>query len=153
MAELGIKGKVSIVTGSARGIGRAISEKLAEEGATLIITDINEEMAKSTANDISSKFNVDTLALKHDVSLEDSTKEVVDKIIEKYSRIDILINNAGITKDSNLMIMPKSSWDVVIAINLTGAFLCTKFVSKQMLKKRRGRICVSLGCGFPIIQI
>ena len=140
MAELGIKGKVSIVTGSARGIGRAILEKLAEEGATLIITDIDEEMAKSTAKDISSKFNVDTLALKHDVSLEDSTKEVVDKIIEKYSRIDILINNAGITKDSNLMIMPKSSWDVVIAINLTGAFLCTKFISKQMLKKKSGRI-------------
>ena len=140
MTDLGIKGKVSIVTGSARGIGRAISEKLAEEGATLIITDINEEKAQSTANDIANKFNVDTLALKHDVSSEDSTKEVVDKVIKKYSRIDILVNNAGITKDSNFMIMPKSSWDVVIAINLTGAFLCTKFVSKRMLKQRNGRI-------------
>jgi 3-oxoacyl-[acyl-carrier protein] reductase len=140
MAELGIKGKVSVVTGSARGIGRAVSEKLAEEGATLIITDIDEETAKSTANDIASKFSVDTLAFKHDVSSEDSTKEVVGKIVEKYSRIDILINNAGITKDSNHMIMPKSSWDMVIAINLTGAFFCTKFVSKRMLKQRSGRI-------------
>ena len=140
MADFGIQGKVSIVTGSARGIGRAISEKLAEEGATVVITDIDEETAKATAEEISSTFHVDCLALKHDVSSEDSTKKMVDKTLETYSRIDILVNNAGITKDSNFMMMPKSSWDVVIAINLTGAFLCTKYVSKQMLKQKSGRI-------------
>jgi len=140
MADLGIKGKVSMVTGSARGIGRAISERLAEEGSIVVITDIHQEMAASTAQDISRRFGVDTLALTHDVSSEDSTKEVVDKVIGKYSRIDILVNNAGITKDANFMMMPKSSWDVVIAVNLTGAFLCTKLVSKQMLRQRSGRI-------------
>ena len=140
MADLGIEGKVAMVTGSARGIGRAISERLAEEGSIVIITDINQEMAASTAQDISKGFGVDTLALKHDVSSEDSTKEVVDKVIEKYARIDILVNNAGITKDANFMMMSKSSWDAVIAINLTGAFLCTKFVSKQMLRQRSGRV-------------
>ena len=140
MADLGIKGKISIVTGGARGIGRAIAEKLAEEGATLIITDINEEMAQSTASDIAKKFNVETLVLKHDVSSEESTKEVVDEVIQKFGKIDVLINNAGITKDSNFMMMPKPSWDMVIAINLTGAFLCSKYVSKRMLKQRSGRI-------------
>mgnify|MGYP006288604103 FL=1 len=140
MADLGIKDKVAMVTGSARDIGRAISERLAEEGAIVIITDINQEMAASTAHDISKRFGVDTLALKQDVSSEDSTKAVVDEIIEDFSRIDILVNNAGITKDANFMMMPKSSWDAVIAINLTGAFLCTKFVSKQMLRQKSGRI-------------
>ncbi len=140
MADLGIKEKVSMVTGAARGIGRAIAEKLAEEGATVIITDINEEMALEAANDMANNFNVETFALRHDVSSEDSTQGVVDEIVKKYSRIDILINNAGITKDGNFMMMPKSSWDVVIAINLTGAFLCTKFVSKRMLRQRSGRI-------------
>ncbi len=140
MAELGIKGKFALITGSARGIGRCIAEKLAEEGSSLIITDINEEMARKTADEISKKYKVETYALKHDVSSEESTKKVVDNIVMKYSRVDILINNAGITKDARLMMMPKSSWDLVISINLTGAFLCTKYISKQMLKQNSGSI-------------
>ncbi len=140
MAELGIKGKIALITGSARGIGRCIAEKLAEEGCALIITDINEEMAENSAGEISKNYGVETYALKHDVSKEESTKEVVDAAVKKFSRVDILVNNAGITKDARLMMMPKSSWDLVISINLTGAFLTTKYVSKQMLKQNSGSI-------------
>ncbi len=140
MDELGLKSRVALITGSARGIGRAIAERLAEESVKIIITDINEEMARKTADEISEKYHVEAFSLRHDVSSEESTREVIDDIVKKYSKIDILVNNAGITKDARLMIMPKASWDLVISINLTGAFLCTKYVSKQMLKQNSGSI-------------
>jgi len=78
--------------------------------------------------------------LRHDVSSEESTKEVVKTIINRFSRIDILVNNAGITKDARIMMMKKEDWDLVLNINLTGAFICTKLVSKQMLKQNSGKI-------------
>ena len=138
--DLGLKDKVAFITGSARGLGRAIAERLAEEKAKIVITDINESMAISTAEEISKKYGVETIALKHDVSSEESTKEVVKSIINRFSRIDILVNNAGITRDARLMIMKQEDWDLVIKINLTGAFICTKLVSKQMLKQKSGSI-------------
>ena len=137
---LGLKDKVAFITGSARGLGRAIAEKVAEENAKVIITDINETMAISTAAEISQKYGVETIALKHDVSSEESTREVVKSIINKFSRIDILVNNAGITRDARLMMMKQEDWDLVLKINLTGAFICTKLVSKQMLKQNSGSI-------------
>jgi 3-oxoacyl-[acyl-carrier protein] reductase len=138
--DLGLKNKVAFITGSARGLGRAIAEKLAEEKVKIIITDINETMAISTAEEISKKYGVETIALKHDVSSEESTREVVKSIINKFSRIDILVNNAGITRDARLMMMKQEDWDLVLKINLTGAFICTKLVSKQMLKQNSGSI-------------
>ncbi len=138
--NLGLKDKVAFITGSARGLGRAIAEKVAAENAKVIITDINETMAISTAAEISQKYGVETIALKHDVSSEESTREVVKLIINKFSRIDILVNNAGITRDARLMMMKQEDWDLVLKINLTGAFICTKLVSKQMLKQNSGSI-------------
>ena len=138
--NLGLKDKVAFITGSARGLGRAIAEKLAEEKAKIVISDINESIAIATAENISKEFSVETIALKHDVASEESTKKVVKTIINKFSRIDILVNNAGITKDSRIMMMKKDDWDLVININLTGAFICTKLVSKQMLRQNSGKI-------------
>lgn len=138
--NLGLKDKVAFITGSARGLGRAIAEKLAEENVKIVISDINETMAISTAEEISKKYCVETIALKHDVSSEDSTREVVKSILNKFSRIDILVNNAGITRDARLMMMKQEDWDIVLKINLTGAFICTKLVSKQMLKQNSGSI-------------
>ncbi len=140
MADLGLAGKVAFITGSARGLGRAIAERLAAEKANIVITDINEEMAKTTAAEIDSKYGVETVAFKHDVASEESTKEVVKAIVAKFSRIDILVNNAGITRDFRMMMMKQDDWDLVLRINLTGAFICTKLVSKQMLKQNSGRI-------------
>lgn len=138
--EFGLKDKVAFITGSARGLGRAIAEKFAAEKVKIAITDINETMALSTAEEISQEYGVETIALKHDVSSEESTREVVKSIVNKFSRIDILVNNAGITRDARLMMMKQEDWDLVLKINLTGAFICTKLVSKQMLKQNSGSI-------------
>jgi 3-oxoacyl-[acyl-carrier protein] reductase len=140
MMDLGIKDKVALITGSARGLGRAIAEKLAGEQAKIVITDINDALATATAAEIATKYGVETLALKHDVASEESTKEVVKAVLGRFARIDILVNNAGITKDARLMMMKQTDWDLVIKINLTGAFICTKLVSKQMLKQNAGSI-------------
>lgn len=138
--DLGLKDKVALITGSARGLGRAIAEKLAGEKVKIAITDINDALATTTAEKISQKFGVETIALKHDVASEESTKEVVKSVINRFSKIDILINNAGITRDARLMMMKQDDWDLVMKINLTGAFICTKLVSKQMLKQNSGSI-------------
>jgi 3-oxoacyl-[acyl-carrier protein] reductase len=138
--DLGLKDKVALITGSARGLGRAIAEKLAAEKVKLAITDINDAMAIATAEEISQRYGVETIALKHDVASEESTREVIKSVIKQFSRIDILVNNAGITRDARLMMMKQDDWDLVMRINLTGAFICTKLVSKQMLKQNSGSI-------------
>lgn len=138
--ELGIKNKVAVVTGSGRGLGRSIAEKLAEEGVYIAITDINSELAEKTAGEIAEKYGVKTKAYKHDVSSDASTQEVMSSIINDFNAIDILINNAGITRDMLLMSMKLDDWSLVLNINLTGAFLCTKYASKQMLRQKSGAI-------------
>jgi 3-oxoacyl-[acyl-carrier protein] reductase len=140
MIDLGLTDKVALITGGTRGLGRAIAEKLAEEKIKIVVTGINEERAKQAANEIAMTYNVETLGLKHDVSSEESTKEVVKSVIAMFKRIDILINNAGVTSDGIMMTMKKENWDKVINTNLTGAFNCTKFVSKHMLKQKSGSI-------------
>ena len=138
--DLGLKDKVALITGSARGLGKAIAEKLAAEKVKIAITDINDALASTTAEEISQKYGVETIALKHDVASEESTKEVVKSVINRFSKIDILVNNAGITRDARLMMMKQDDWDLVLRINLSGAFICTKLVSKQMLKQNSGSI-------------
>jgi 3-oxoacyl-[acyl-carrier protein] reductase len=138
--DLGIKDKVALVTGSARGLGRAIAERLAAEGAKLAITDINDAMAQTTADEIAKEYGVEVIALKHDVASEESSKEVVKAVVGRFSRIDILVNNAGVTRDARMMMMKMDDWDLVLRINLTGAFVCSKLVSKQMLKQNSGSI-------------
>lgn len=140
MINLGLTDKVALVTGGTRGLGRAIAEKLASENVKIVVTGTNGERAKQVSNEISSIYNVETLGLEHDVSSEESTKAVVKHVIEVFNRIDILINNAGVTSDGLMMSMKKENWDKVINTNLTGAFNCTKFVSKQMLKQKSGSI-------------
>jgi len=140
MIDLKLNGKVAIITGGGRGLGRSIAEKLAEQKVITVITDINSELANNTANEISSKYSIETLALKHDVACEESTKEVVKTVTKKFGQIDILVNNAGIIRDARMMMMKKEDWDLVLNINLTGAFNCTKHVSKRMLKHNSGSI-------------
>jgi len=133
------KDQVVLVTGSTRGIGKATAEAFAAEGATAIIIGRNAELAKSVCDGITAQ-NQKADHYIGDVSNTENIQEIVTKILDKYKRIDILINNAGITKDNLLLRMSERDWDDVMSINLRGAFICTKAVTKAMLKAKKGRI-------------
>jgi len=136
---LDLKGRVAIVTGGAQGIGKSIAAQLALAGANVVIADVAEEMAKSTAEEISRKGS-EAVSIVVDVSSLSSVEEMVKKTLDKFGRIDILINNAGITRDALVMRMKEEDWDLVLDINLKGAFNCIKIVSPIMMKQRFGKI-------------
>jgi len=136
---LDLKGRVAIVTGGAQGIGKSIATQLALAGANVVIADMAEEMAKSTAKEISQKGS-EAVSIVVDVSSFSSVEEMVKKTLDKFGRIDILINNAGITRDALVMRMKEEDWDMVLDINLKGAFNCIKIVSPIMMKQRFGKI-------------
>jgi len=132
--------KVAIVTGGAQGIGRAIANALANEGAKIVISDINESLAKTTAEEIAKTAGIETLSVKTNVANYAEVENLVKQTLDKFSKIDILVNNAGITRDNLLMRMSDEEWSQVIDVNLKGVFNCTKAVSKVMMKQRSGRI-------------
>ncbi len=134
-----LKDKIALVTGSARGIGKEIALQLAKAGATVIISDINAEMAKETSDELK-KLGCTTDSFAVDVTNLSSVDEMVNKILDKFKRIDILVNNAGITKDNLLLRMKEADWDAVLTVNLKGVFNCTKVVSKVMVKQQSGKV-------------
>ena len=135
-----LSNRVAIVTGSGRGIGRAIALKLAEVGATIVINDIGEASPlESVAAEITA-MNRESLAILADVSLSPDVARMVETTINTYGRIDILVNNAGITRDQLLLRMSDEDWDKVINVNLKSVFLCTRAVLRHMIKQRWGRI-------------
>ncbi len=132
--------KVAIVTGSGRGIGRAIALKLAEAGATIIINDVGDAAdADSVAEEIKS-LNQESLVILADVSLSADVTRLVETTMNTYGRIDILVNNAGIARDQLLLRMPEEDWDRVLNVNLKSVFLCTKAALRPMIRQRWGRI-------------
>jgi 3-oxoacyl-[acyl-carrier protein] reductase len=133
------KGQVVLVTGGARGIGKAIAELFAKKGADLALADISLESASETAKEMTS-YGVRAMAVKLDVSKSADVAKAFEDITKEYGRIDILVNNAGITKDSLLVRMKEEDWDAVLNINLKGVFLCSKEAVKLMVKQRYGRI-------------
>lgn len=137
---LDIKGKVALVTGGSRGIGKEVAKKLASFGANLIINYTSrEEVALETKKEIED-FGVKCMVVKCDVSKSEEVNLMVDDVIKEFGQIDILVNNAGITRDGLLMRMKEEDFDKVIDINLKGVFNCTKAVSKPMMKKKFGKI-------------
>jgi 3-oxoacyl-[acyl-carrier protein] reductase len=134
-----LKDKVALITGGARGIGKAIAMKFAQEGSDIVVADVNLEEAEKTAKEIES-MGRKSLALTLDVTDYVKTEEAVNKVLDKFSKIDILVNNAGITKDNLLLRMGQPEWDAVINVNLKGTFNCTKAVARPMIKQRQGRI-------------
>jgi len=131
--------RVAIVTGSGRGIGRAIALKLAELGATVVVSDILAKEAEAVAGEIKAAGGK-SLAVIADVSLAADVTRLVEATIKACGRIDILVNNAGIARDKLLVRMPEEDWDKVLAVDLKSVFLCTKAVLRPMLKARWGRI-------------
>jgi 3-oxoacyl-[acyl-carrier protein] reductase len=136
-----LSNKVAIVTGSARGIGRAIALKLAEVGADIVVNDIAAaaEALESTANEIRA-LNRKALAVTADVSSSPDVARLIETAASTMGRIDILVNNAGVTRDQLLMRMTDEDWDTVLNIDLKSAFLCTRAVLRHMMKQRWGRI-------------
>ncbi len=131
--------QVAVVTGSGRGIGRAIALALADQGADLVINDVVADSAEAVAAEIEA-LGRQAMPVVADVTKEDNVQSMVAAVLARFGRIDILVNNAGITRDSLLIRMSEEQWDTVLAVNLKAAFLCTKAVSRPMLKARRGRI-------------
>lgn len=134
-----LDGKVAIITGGARGIGKAISLRLANEGAVVAIVDVLLEAAEETVNEFKSQ-GLKAAAFKADVSSPVEVDATVKSVVETFGRVDILINNAGITKDTLLMRMTPDQWDAVININLKGTFNFTKAVVRPMMKSKGGKI-------------
>ena len=146
-----LKDRVAIVTGAAKGMGRGIALKFAEEGCNVAIADIDVEMARGAAAEISAK-GVGGLALACDVTDINQVKAVVDEVAKKYGKIDILVNNAGaIAKHMNIEDMPEEAWDRVQALNIKSHYLFCKFVVPYMKQARYGKIIgiSSIGAVLP----
>jgi 3-oxoacyl-[acyl-carrier protein] reductase len=137
---MNMEGRVAIVTGSRRGIGRAIANTLAQRGADVIIADRDEEEAKATAIDIAAATGRHTRGLQVDVANHENAKAMIEQVIAEFGHIDILVNNAGITRDTLILRMDEKDWDDVLDINLKGAFNCSKATVRSMMKQRYGRI-------------
>ena len=136
------RGRVAFVTGASRGIGRAIALRLAAEGVTVAAC-ARADHARPVADEIVAAGGA-AQALSVDVTDAGSVREAVRATLERFERIDVLVNNAGIVRDQLLLRMKPEEWDAVIATNLTGAFTCTQAVLRPMLKQRRGRV-ISVG--------
>ncbi len=135
-----LTGKVAIVTGASRGIGRATALALAAEGAKVVVNYASSSAAADQVVAEIAALGSEAIALAADVSKPDQVDALISATMEKWGAIDILVNNAGITRDTLLLRMKLEDWQAVIDLNLTGVFLCTRAVSKIMLKQRSGRI-------------
>ncbi len=132
--------RVAIITGASRGIGRAIALELAAQGANVVVNYASSsEAAQQVVAEIT-EAGGSAIALQADVSKLEQVDALLSNTLEKFGRVDVLVNNAGITRDTLLLRMKPEDWQAVIDLNLTGVFLCTRAVSKVMLKQRSGRI-------------
>lgn len=133
------KGKVAVITGASRGIGRSVALALAAKGATIVAVDMDQASTEAVVAELQAAGGK-ALAVVGNVTSAADVERMVDAAVEAFGRVDILVNNAGITRDGLLMRMKDDDWDAVLNVNLKGAFLCTRAVFKVMSKQRYGRI-------------
>jgi 3-oxoacyl-[acyl-carrier protein] reductase len=134
-----LEGKVALVTGGAQGIGRAIALALAREGAKIVVSDINLEKAEETCGELAA-MGREAMAVKGNVADGKDAEMMIQKALDQFGRLDILVNNAGITRDQVLLRMKEEDWDLVLGVNLKGAFHLTKAVLRPFLKQKGGKI-------------
>jgi len=132
--------RVALVTGSGRGIGRAIADRLADGGCRVVVADVDGASAEQAAAEIGVAYETETLGVGANVADATSVKQMVEAAVAAFGSVDILVNNAGITRDGLLLRMKEADWDQVLAVNLKGAFLCTQQAARLMAKGRWGRI-------------
>lgn len=137
---MNLTGKVALVTGASRGIGREIALELARQGANVAVNFAGSEAKANEVVDEIKAMGRDAFTVKCDVSSTEEVSAMIKETVDRFGKLDILVNNAGITKDNLLMRMKEEEWDDVLNINLKGVFLCTKAVTRQMMKQREGRI-------------
>ena len=135
-----LQGKTALITGASRGIGKAIALKLAEEGANIVFTHLSSvEQGQEVIKELE-KLNVEALGYHANVASFDNAQALIETTMQKFNRIDILINNAGITRDKLLLLMSEQDWDDVIQVNLKSVFNLTKAVTPIMMRQRSGAI-------------
>ena len=140
MSEPCLKGQVALVTGASRGIGAAIACRLARCGARVGVNYHTNSQAAQQVVETIAGFGGEAMAVAADVAQEPAARAAVEQVIERWGRVNILVNNAGITRDRLLMRMTSEDWDQVLNIDLRGAFLCTKYVMPHLIRQRQGRI-------------
>ena len=134
-----LKGKNAIVTGSTRGIGKAIAMELAKAGANIVLSGRNENLLRDVKTEIEA-LGVKCIAVKGDVQIADDAQNLIDSCVNEFETVDILVNNAGITKDNLLMRMKEDEWDDVINVNLKGTYNTIRAAVKRLMKQRFGKI-------------
>ncbi len=139
MGGKGLEGKVAIVTGGTRGIGRAVAQCLAEDGASVVVSGLDATRLDAATKELEG-LGVAVLGVVADVARREDVERLVDQTKERFARIDVLVNNAGITRDALLVRMKDEDWDRVLEVNLRGAFLMTRAVAKVMMRQKAGRI-------------
>lgn len=135
-----LKEKVSIVTGGAQGLGRAMAEALCEAGSNLVVAEVNMELARKTAEEISRKYGVQAICIECDVSNPEDANRLCEQTVKEFGKIDILVNNAGIVKHVAAEEVTPQDWLKVIDINLNGVFFCSQAAGRQMIAQKSGNI-------------
>ena len=134
-----LEGKVAIITGAGRGIGKAIALRFAKEGADVVICDVITENMEAVSREIA-ELGCNSLAVKANVAIKQDVENLVSAVINKFNKVDVLVNNAGIMRRAPLLEMTEEDWDAVLDVCLKGAFFCTQAVATHMVKKKSGRI-------------
>lgn len=139
-----LTGKVALVTGAGRGIGRAIAEAYAEHGACVAVTDLLAEEARAVAEGINAAGGPRAIALHLDVTDSESVQRAVEATVAEFGRIDILVNNAGIHRGHAVVDFPLEDWEAVFAVNVRGTFLCSQAVARQMIRQGQGGCIINI---------
>ena len=144
-----LEGKVSVITGAGRGIGKAIAQTFVNNGAKVVIGDIKEEWVKETADGINQINPGSVVALRLDISDQVSATAAIDTAVEQFGKINILVNNAGIHRSHSFLDYPVEDFDLVYSVNARGTFLCSQAAAKQMVKQGLGGsiICIASASG------
>jgi 3-oxoacyl-[acyl-carrier protein] reductase len=135
-----LDGKVALVTGGSRGLGRGIAEGFAAEGAKVVVNYVKDEKAANAVVEAAKKSGGDAVAVQADIGEVEEVKRMIDTTVSKFGTIDILVNNAGMLNSFKLSEMSVETWDTMIKVHLRGAFLCTRFVIPYMLKQKSGKV-------------